>query len=167
MVGNPRNHSARRPLRHVAVDFLLAPLAPAAVLALSEPPTVDRMFYFIFAALAGGYLPALAFGLPLYPLVRGVLWRLRWAISFGATVAALPWLLAMAFLGRADLMANTQIAFSHGLAVSLHSGEGPALIVAAAMLGALAGLIFWIVTATEIGELLDFDDAGQRPLQPS
>lgn len=166
MVNLAQEH-APRPLRHVAVAFLLAPLAPAAVLALSEPPTVDRMFYFIFAALVGGYLPALLFGLPLYPLVRRHLRRLRWAIAFGATVATLPWLLAMALLGRADLMANTRLAFSHGLAVSLHAGEGPALIVAAAMLGALAGLVFWIVTATEIGELLDFDDTGHRPLQPS
>ena len=135
--------------------FIITPLLAAFALACVHPeyaglPSLaDRIFRTtIIYALFGGYPAALVFGLPAFLFLRD---RVR-ASAFncaatGAVVASLPWLL----LG---LISNPNYAYSNGHVTHQNGAktwwgwvELFVFVGEIAALGAVAGVVFWIIAA--------------------
>lgn len=140
--------------------FLLAPLAPAMVVALAEPSTTDRLGDFLMVALAGGYVPSLVFGLPLYlALRRHMVPRAPLVAGLGGVVAALlPLLALLASNGRGSATGSHPLAIVD--MIFGWSGLSPdaALAVTAFVLGLGGGYVFWLVLVSPLGEIFTRDD---------
>lgn len=116
--------------RRLLVGFLLAPIAPAFLVAsfaiLTGPSTA--VFLFTTSVLLGGYFPMVVVGLPLYALVRRRM-KPTWpnCAAAGAFVATLPWALIDMVTGHFSVIsAVTQVGLLGGL-------------------GAIGGSVFWLV----------------------
>ena len=142
------------PVRRVLAGFLIAPLPPALLFSVGFPllaAVTERNLLFVFQSVillpwvlvAGGYLPELFVGLPLYALAR------RWVrptlincVVAGAFVAALPWALMAALSSSADqsmIIDTRRAGFGVFGVLKMVGGIGA--------LGALGGGVFWSVVA--------------------
>ncbi len=146
--------------RQAVAAFLLAPLLPAAIVALIEPATTSRIGDFLLVVLVGGYLPSLVFGVPLYLALRRHLPpRLPLVMSLGGLVAALPPLLVLLFGSEpggtvgGHTLAIVDLAFGwSGL------GPGTAFVATCFGLGLCGGFVFWLVLASSFGQMFTPDE---------
>lgn len=146
--------------RQAVAAFLLAPLVPAAFVALVEPATTSRLGDFLLVAIVGGYLPSLVFGLPLYlALRRRLAPRLPLVVGLGGLIAALPPLLVM-------LVSSDQQGTIGGHTLAIvdlafgWSGLAPGAAFAATCfgLGLCGGFVFWLVLASSFGQIFTPDE---------
>jgi hypothetical protein len=148
--------AAQPPLWRVIAAFAGAPLAAAFLLACIQPaydglPSLaDRVFRtFIIYLFIGACPPTVLVGLPTYLILRKRLrpTPLNCALA-GAGVASLPWLLLVVALPGADYAFDGgHITVEHGQKtlwgwLDLGTASG-----ALALLGAFAGLVFWVIAA--------------------
>jgi hypothetical protein len=144
------------PLWRVLAAFVGAPFAAALLLAWVQPAydglpsVVDRIFRtFLLYLIIGAFQPTVLVGLPTYLVLRRQLWPtpLNCALA-GAAVASLPWLLLAFILPGAEYSVDGgHITVEHGYKTVwgwLELGTASGWL---ALLGAFAGLVFWVIAA--------------------
>jgi hypothetical protein len=147
---------AQPPLWRVLAAFAGAPVAAALALACvlpaydGLPNLLDRIFRtFLLYLIIGACPPAVLVGLPTYLVLRRRLRPTPLNCAFaGAAEASLPWLLLAIILPGADYSFDGgHITVEHGqktvwgwLGLGAASGW-------LALLGAFAGLVFWVIAA--------------------
>jgi len=138
----------------LAVAFAFAPMVPAFILACIEPgyagiPSMpERIFRStVIYAEVGGYLPMIALGIPAFLLLRK---RMTTSVLncalVGALVASTPWLLLGLFPEpNFSAYSGGHVTFDHGLPTLWGLIDTAILTAETALLGALAGVVFWAV----------------------
>ncbi len=155
------------PRWRVIAGFIVAPAAVAIVLAAVAPLYAgldsygERVWRTAPAyGLFGGYTPALVFGVPAYMLLaqRVTPTPLRCALV-GAVVAALPW----SFLSIGSMPDQASIddraTVVDGVQTIYGWLEAGKFVGGIALVGALTGLLFWLIAAAGTGvTIVDADD---------
>lgn len=148
--------AARPPLWRILAAFAGAPFAAALLLACVQPAydglpsMVDRILRtFLLYLIIGACPPTVLVGLPAYLVLRK---RLRpTALNcglVGAAVASLPWLfLAIVLPGPDYAFDGGHVTVEHGQKTLWGWLDLLTAMGWLALLGAFAGLIFWVIAA--------------------
>jgi hypothetical protein len=134
------------PRWRVLAGFILAPAVPGLVFSALYPAFAgltdpfERIWRtFIGTVIFGGYVPAFAFGVPAYMILR--LWlkpTLVACATAGAGVAAFPWTLLV-------LAAWTDERRMIGQLTWFRLSEAASMVGEVALFGAMGGAVFWLV----------------------
>ena len=144
------------PIWRVLLGFVIAPAIIAAGLGWFQPmyspdvPLVQRVWsstvlYLVF----GGYPAAFFVGLPAYFILRYHLKaNILNCVIAGAGVSALPWaVLSLLLPGPDSAYSNGHVTHVNGARTFDGWMDLIAMLSSMAVLGALAGLLFWVVAA--------------------
>jgi hypothetical protein len=136
------------------LGFLMAPIAPATLLALwpvllgTEQPDVAAIARTMFAVLVYGGIPAvLVLGVPLYLALRRRLYpRLATIVAAGGLIAVLPWLVLVMWSAQVASYAEVDSCVSVIDGVRTWCGYLEVMKFLAMIfgLGAVGGLTFWL-----------------------
>ena len=134
----------------VALGFVVAPLAPSALAAVSTladgGPNGGYGQWLALFALVGGYPATLVFGIPAYfVLSRFLRPRLIYVVLAGGVVAAAPFVLVMLFGGVADYASvGEHVTAQRGVRTFWGWIEMLKAVGLAFGLGLVGGLAFWM-----------------------
>lgn len=139
--------------KHAAIAFALAPLLPSAIVAWSEPSSSPRVLFFVIVALLS-YVPTLVFGIPLFVLLRR---RVQPSLAFVSGIGSLIAVLPLNILGLCTGSwgapeSVTQLGIVRAFTDWSTLPAAPSLALLVMVLGALGGLVFWVVTMSSLSE---------------
>jgi hypothetical protein len=153
-----RQPVASPPFWRVLLAFAIAPGVAAIAFAVFSPlyegmPDLRERIFLTAETTAWVVYPlAFAIGLPTYFWLRS---RMRPSIIncvlVGAGVASLPWLILGVVVHGDEASVGNVITVHHGMMTLAGWAELLRLVGGIALLGGLAGAVFWLIAATGLG----------------
>lgn len=144
--------------RHrLVLAFILAPLAPAALIATATLfDGLDNGGFLrtaVLIALFGGYPATLLFGLPAFLILkRWVRPRLIWIVLVGGLVATAPVACSLASVRLPERATVDGVdTVQDGRLTAAGRSQNARLLEATFVLGALGGLTFWLAGVRRLG----------------